>query len=410
MEKTKSFNIGKKLFVQAFKQVKKNDGTSGIDDVSIEDFEDKISSNLYKLWNRTSSGSYFPPPVLQVKIPKKDGGERKLGIPTVGDRVVQTVVKNILEPDLEKIFHEDSYGYRPKRSAHMAVEKVSQRCRKKAWVLDLDIKGFFDTIPHDLMMKAVRAHTDCKWIILLIERWLKASIQLEDTSIIERTEGTPQGGSISPLLANLFLHYAFDDWMSRNYGYIQFARYADDIVCHCSSRKQAVWLQARLEERFKQVGLTIHPDKTKIAYCKNGDRKDPYPRISFDFLGFTFKPRKCMNRKTKKIYLGFTPAISKESKKSIKSKIKDWALKRLIAYDFFSLSAKFNKIIHGWINYYGKFGIHEMSDIWQYLHDRMASWIRNKYKKVRSSIIRTYNYIKVMKKANPNLFAHWRLC
>ncbi|PCJ18982.1 MAG: group II intron reverse transcriptase/maturase [Candidatus Cloacimonadota bacterium] len=410
MKKTKSFNIDKKLFVQAFKQVKQNKGACGVDGITIKDFEDKISNNLYKLWNRTSSGSYFPPPVLQVKIPKKDGGERNLGIPTVGDRVVQTLVKNILEPDFEKIFHEDSYGFRPNKSAHDALDKTIQRCNGKNWVLDVDIKNFFDSIPHDLLMKAVRFHTDCKWIIMLIERWLKAPVQLEDGSIVERIKGTPQGGVISPLLANLFLHYAFDHWMGSNHTHISFERYADDIICHLDSKIQAEWFHKELSKRFSEMGLELHPIKTKIAYCKDSRRRDSYPIISFDFLGFTFKPRKCKNSRTSEYYSYFSPSISLGSIKKIKNVIKSWVLKNRIAYDFYSLSVVLNPIIRGWINYFGKYRKSGMSDLWRYLHDRIVSWIRRKYKRHDSTYGRAYKFLKTMMKAKPTLFAHWKRC
>ncbi|PCJ17559.1 MAG: group II intron reverse transcriptase/maturase [Candidatus Cloacimonadota bacterium] len=410
MKKTKSFNIDKMLFVHAFKQVKQNKGACGVDGVSIKDYEDKISNNLYKLWNRSSSGSYFPPPVLQVKIPKKDGGERKLGIPTVGDRVLQTLVKNILEPDIEKIFHENSYGFRPNRSAHDAIGKTIQRCKKKDWVLDVDIKNFFDSIPHDLLMKAVRFHTDCKWIILLIERWLKAPIQLEDGSIIERTKGTPQGGVISPLLANLFLHYAFDHWMDKNHKQISFERYADDIICHLETKSQTVLFHKELSKRFSEMGLELHPIKTKIAYCKDSYRHDNYHTISFDFLGFTFKPRKCINSKTGEIYNYFCPSISLASKKKLRGVIKSWILKDRIVYDFYSLSAVLNPIIRGWINYFGKFRKSGMSDVWRYLHDRIVSWIRRKYKRHSSTYGKAYRFMITMMKAKPTLFAHWKVC
>lgn len=410
MEKTKSFNIDKRLLVQAFKQVKKKTkkkGACGVDGVFIKDFEDKIGNNLYKLWNRISSGSYFPAPVLQVKIPKDDGGERKLGIPTIGDRVVQTLVKNILEPDIDKIFHEDSYGFRSNKSGHMAVEKATQRCNDKDWVLDIDIKEFFDSIPHDLLMKAVKLHTDCKWIIMLIERWLKAPIQLEDGSIIERTKGTPQGGVISPLLANLFLHYAFDSWMDRKFNDIKFERYADDIICHCFTKKQALFFKRVLAKRFNEVGLKLHPIKTKITYCKDGRRKKSYPCISFDFLGFTFKPRTFMNRQRKELFMLFVPAISLKRKNRIRKVIKGWLLKNRMEYDFETMAEALNPIIRGWINYYGKFGRQELWDVWRYLHDRLISWVRRKYKRFRSSYGQAFALLRNMKKSQPNLFAYW---
>nr|WP_281357781.1 group II intron reverse transcriptase/maturase [Desulfobacter latus] len=255
-----------------------------------------VKDNLYKLWNRMSSGSYFPPPVMRVEIPKGDGRMRPLGIPTVSDRIAQQIVKQQLEPELEKHFHPDSYGYRPEKSALDAVGKARENCWKYDWVLDLDIKGFFDNIDHDLLMKAVRHHTDDKWVLLYIERWLKAPVMMTDHTLFYPKKGTPQGGVISPLLANLFLHYAFDNWMERQCPTIPFERYADDAVCHCKSLAQAEYLFRKLNERMENVGLELHPEKTKIVYCKDTDRQKDYALTSFDFLGYTFRTRKSKNR------------------------------------------------------------------------------------------------------------------
>ena len=229
---TKPFIISKRLVYEAWKRIKANGGAHGVDSVSIEQFESDLSGNLYKIWNRMSSGSYFPPPVRRVEIPKDNGATRPLGIPTVGDRVAQMVVKMVFEPELEPIFHPDSYGYRPGKSAIQAVHQARQRCWKYAWVIDLDIKGFFDCLDHALLMKAVAKHTDCPWVRLYIRRWLAAPVIHSDGVVEERQSGTPQGGVISPLLANLYLHYALDAWMQRNYPAIPFERYADDVVVH----------------------------------------------------------------------------------------------------------------------------------------------------------------------------------
>jgi group II intron reverse transcriptase/maturase len=270
-----------------------------VDGQSIAEFEVNLADNLYKLWNRMSSGSYFPPPVRRVDIPKADGGTRPLGIPTVADRIAQMVVKRSLEPLVEPQFHHDSYGYRPGKSALEAVGVARQRCWRNAWVLDLDIKAFFDSIDSDLLMRAVRKHTDCRWVLLYIERWLRAPMQMEDGSLIIRKRGTPQGGVISPLLANLFLHYAFDVWMRRNYPDVAFERYADDAICHCQSEEQARALRASLEKRFAECGLELHPDKTQIVYCKDDDRRNDFPNRKFDFLGYTFRPRLARRRQGK---------------------------------------------------------------------------------------------------------------
>jgi group II intron reverse transcriptase/maturase len=294
--KAKPFDIPKREVWEAFKKVKANRGAAGVDGQSIADFEADLTNNLYKLWNRLSSGSYFPPPVRRVDIPKASGGKRPLGIPTVADRVAQEVVRRYLEPRLEPVFHADSYGYRPGRSAIDAVRTARQRCWRYDWVLDIDIKAFFDSLDHELLLRAVRRHTDCPWVLLYIERWLKAPMQREDGGIEPRDAGTPQGGVVSPILANLFLHYAFDIWMTRTYPAVQFERYADDAVCHCRTRQQAKALRAALEERFAACGLVLHPQKTKIVYCKDTNRKGRYPDVLFDFLGYTFRPRLTASR------------------------------------------------------------------------------------------------------------------
>jgi group II intron reverse transcriptase/maturase len=288
VDKAKPFDIPKQEVWEAFKKVRANQGAAGIDGQTIAEFEADLASSLYKLWNRMSSGSYYPPPVRRVMIPKPGGGERPLGIPTVADRVAQEVVKRRLERVLEPIFHDDSYGYRPGRSAIDAIRQARQRCWRSDWVLDIDIKSFFDTIDWNLLLKAVRQHTDCPWMLLYIERWLKAPVKLEDGSIVPRTAGTPQGGVISPLLANLFLHYAFDTWMARHHPAISFERYADDIVCHCRSEAEARTLQEELNTRFIACGLTLHPQKTKIVYCKDWNRRGDFPDHSFDSSSIPF--------------------------------------------------------------------------------------------------------------------------
>jgi RNA-directed DNA polymerase len=271
--------------------VKANQGAAGVDGQSIAEFEVRLADNLYKLWNRLSSGSYMPPPVRRVEIPKANGGTRALGIPTVADRIAQEVVRRYLEPLLEPIFHEDSYGYRPGRSAIDAIRTARQRCWRQDWVLDLDIKGFFDSIDWMLLLKAVRKHTGCPWVLLYIERWLKAPAMLEDGTLVPRERGTPQGGVISPLLANLFLHYAFDRWLKRKMPGIPFERYADDIICHCRTKSEAAALLAQLEERFVACRLRLHPQKTKIVYCKDTHRTGSYPVVTFDFLGYSVLQR-----------------------------------------------------------------------------------------------------------------------
>lgn len=298
MNRAKPFCISKWEVGEAYKLVKANKGAAGVDGQSIAEFEEDLKDNLFKIWNRMSSGSYFPQqPVRRVDIPKDNGKTRPLGIPTVADRIAQTVVKRYLEPMLEEHFHTDSYGYRPGKSAIEAVGVARQRCWRYDWVLDLDINGFFDNIDHDLLMRAVRKHTDCEWVLLYVERWLKAPAQLEDGSLTNRDKGTPQGGVISPLLANLFLHYAFDLWMKRQYPQIPIERYADDGICHCRSKAEAERLRVAIEKRFAECGLELNLQKTKIVYCKEDGRRGNYPNQKFDFLGFTFQPRRAKNRK-----------------------------------------------------------------------------------------------------------------
>ena len=299
MSEAKPFCISKKEVWEAYKRVKANKGAAGVDEQTIEDFEKKLKKNLYKIGNRMSSGSYLPPPVRTVKIPKPNGGERKLGIPTVADRSAQQVVKSRMEPELDRQFHVDSYGYRPGKSALDAVGQARERCWRYAWVLDLDIQGFFDNIDQNLLMRAVRKHAKDRWIVLYTERWLKAPVQEEDGRLVPREKGTPQGGVISPLLANLFLHYGLDRWLQANYPKVVFERFADDAIVHCRTEGEALAMRKAIAERLQNCGLELHPEKTKIVYCKDDDRRRTYPNEKFDFLGYTFRPRRSKNRKGK---------------------------------------------------------------------------------------------------------------
>lgn len=354
MNQAKPFPITKRQVWEAYKRVKANKGGAGVDVQSIEDFEGDRINNLYKLWNRLASGSYLPPPVKRVDIPKSDGKTRPLGIPTVSDRIAQMVLKQALEPRLERHFHPDSYGYRPNKSAHQALAQTRKRCWRYDWVVDLDIKGFFDNIDHQLLLKAVRHHVRERWILLYLERWLTAAVMMPDGECHSRDRGTPQGGVVSPLLANLFLHYAFDAWMERDFPRTPFERYADDGVCHCRSRQQAEQLKAALEERFAACGLELHPEKTKIVYCKDDDRREDYPVQSFDFLGYTFRPRRSKNRYGKH-FINFTPAISNKAGKAIRQTVRRWKLHRRSDKSLRDLANMFNAWIRGWVRYYGVF-------------------------------------------------------
>jgi RNA-directed DNA polymerase len=404
----KSFDISKQAVWDSYLKVKSNHGAAGIDRCSIESFEKDLKNNLYKIWNRMSSGSYFPPPVLRVEIPKGDGKMRALGIPTVADRIAQMVVKDHIEPELETVFHPDSYGYRPKRSARQAVSLARQRCWKHDWVIDMDIKGFFDNIPHDLMMRAVRKHTREPWVLLYVERWLKVPVQTRDGEIEERTMGTPQGGVISPLLANLFLHYAFDYWMQSNYPQNPFERYADDSVVHCDSKTQAIELRSAIAKRMEQCGLELHPEKTKIVYCKDAARIENHDLHSFDFLGFCFRPRLSRN-KYGRYFVNFSPAISPKAKKEIFAKIRQWCLHRRSDLSVKELANMLNPVVRGWIEYYGAYFPSELIFLMYHLDKLIYRWVIRKYKKQGSNFKRAENWVKRIKCKAPNYFVHWGL-
>ena len=407
MDKTKSFDISKWAVWEAWKKVKANKGAAGIDEETIADYEADLENNLYKLWNRMSSGSYFPPPVKAVAMPKKGGsGHRTLGVPTVSDRIAQMVVKDYLEPIVEPFFHQDSYGYRPKKSALKAVEVTRKRCWRYDWVLEFDIKGLFDEIRHDLLMRAVTKHTDCRWVILYIERWLKASFQTREGELIERTKGTPQGGVASPLLANLFLHYVFDIWMVKNQPNNPWARYADDGIAHCRSREEAEQLRERLKERFSECGLELHPEKTRIVYCKDDDRKGEYSNTRFDFLGYTFRPRRAKNRYGK-IFMSFLPAVSAEAMKAMRKMIHDWRLHRKSNKSIEDISRMFNPIIRGWINYFSRFYKTELYRVLRFLNVKLILWVRKKYKRFRRHRRRAEYWLGRLARRQPTLFAHW---
>ncbi|MFC1592189.1 group II intron reverse transcriptase/maturase [Thermodesulfobacteriota bacterium] len=408
MDKAKPYSISKHVVLKAFKRVKANRGAAGVDGESIAEFEKELKNNLYKLWNRMSSGSCFPPPVRLVEIPKENGRKRTLGIPTVADRVAQMVAKIYLEPKVEDCFHPDSYGYRPGKSATEAVGVARKRCFRYAWVLDLDIKGFFDNLDHELMMRAVRKHTDCKWVLLYIERWLKAPTQAADGTLVNRDKGTPQGSVISPLLANLFLHYAFDEWMSRNYPEIPFERYADDIVVHCRSRKQAEKIKSKVEKRLLQCKLELHPEKTKIVYCKDDDRKGNYPNEKFDFLGYDFRSRSAKSRYGK-YFSGFLPAVSTKASKRIRQMMRSWSIHRQSDQCIENLSRRYNPIIQGWINYYGQFYKSALRETFRVFNRILTRWAMRKYRKLKDRQRRATHWLGRLASKQPKLFAHWQM-
>lgn len=401
----KPFNISISVFYDAFYRVKANKGGYGIDSQSLTDFEKNLDNNLYKLWNRMSSGSYHPPPVMRVEIEKPDGGIRPLGIPTVSDRIAQMVVKIQIEPELERYFHPDSYGYRPGKSAHQALTTAKKRCENRGWILDMDIKGFFEEIDHGRLMKAVKKHVKEPWQLLYIKRWLTAPVQHKDGYLEEKLRGTPQGGVISPLLANLYLHYVFDVWVEKNWIGIQFERYADDIVCHCVSEREALDLRALLEKRFNQCGLQLHPVKTKIAFCKGGGNKYNYKRVSFDFLGYTFRPRWVKTGRGRQ-GLFFMAAISQKSAKRIRQEIKSWPWKCWRHEDMEYIRKYSQARLRGWLNYYGLFGKSFIRNVLFYFDKCLSRWAKAKYKQLKT-LYQAAKRINRARRMNPCWFPHW---
>lgn len=406
MEQTKSFEIPKQLVVKAYKMIRGNAGAAGVDGQTLEGFDHGLRNNLYKIWNRMSSGSYMPAAVKRVEIPKKGGGVRPLGIPTVSDRIAQMVARLSLEPLLEPVFHEDSYGYRPKRSAHQALEVTRKRCWKYNWVVDLDIKGFFDAIDHKLLLTAVDHHKPPAWVRLYIERWLKAPAQDNEGNVYVRDKGTPQGGVISPLLANLYLHYAFDMWMCREHPVNPFERYADDIVIHCRSQTEAESLLVKVKGRFEECLLTIHPEKSKIVYCKDQNRNVNYEHTEFDFLSFTFRPR-MVRSKTGQYFVGFTPAISKKAEKALRDELRSWKVHKKTDKDVYYLSRAFNPVLRGWIGYYSKFRPSALIPLCRMFQVSLVKWARNKYKGLKRSWKKAFLMVNKIAKDQPTLFAHW---
>ena len=408
MKRAKPFTITKREVWEAFKHIKANQGAAGVDGQSIQDFEGRLADNLYKLWNRLSSGSYMPPPVRRVDIPKPNGGTRPLGIPTVADRIAQEVVRRYLEPLLEPLFHEDSYGYRPRRSAIDAIRAARQRCWRYDWVVDIDIKGFFDSINHELLLKAVSRHTQCSWVLLYIERWLQAPAMLEDGTLVPRGTGTPQGGVISPLLANLFLHYAFDVWLGREFAGVPFERYADDIICHCRSERQALALRRVLDRRFTACGLVLHPEKTQVVYCKDTNRRGDHPILQFDFLGYSFRPRLAKWRG--ELYgVSYLPAASPKALKAIRQAIRRWSLQTRSDKSLRDLARMFNPYIRGWINYYSHFYKSALYPTMRRIDFHLIRWARRKFRRFRQRPRGARNWLARVIRASPDLFAHWRL-
>lgn len=405
----KPFKIDKRLVYEAYKAVKSNAGAAGVDGKTIEQFEADLRNNLYKLWNRMSSGSYFPPPVRAVSIPKKSGGQRILGVPTVADRVAQMVVKQLIEPDLEPIFLADSYGYRPRKSALDAVGVTRQRCWKYDWVLEFDIKGLFDNIDHELMLRAVRKHVTCKWALLYIERWLTAPMEQDDGTRTARTRGTPQGGVISPILSNLFLHYTFDLWMTRTHPDLPWCRYADDGLVHCRTEQEAEVFKARLQARLTECRLELHPIKTKIVYCRDGKRRGKYPNVTFDFLGYCFRPRLVQNSRDNTLFCGFTPAVSVSAMKAMRTTIRELGLRHRTELSMADIARQINPLLRGWIAYYGRYAPSALKPMLRYVNLTLRAWAMRKFKRFAAKTIRAGRFLERMARDKADLFVHWRL-
>lgn len=407
---TKSVPISRPMVWEAYKKVRSNHGSAGVDQISMEEFDANRSKYLYKLWNRMASGSYYPPPVKEVEIPKKDGKIRKLGIPTIGDRVAQMVVKEYLEPRFEQIFSPHSYGYRPNRNAHQALESVRANCKKTDWVIDLDIKGFFDNIDHDKLLLAVEKHVSEKWCLIYIKRWLQMSVLTKSGELVQKQgKGTPQGGVISPLLANLFLHYAMDKWLEQTHPTVSYVRYADDGILHCRNKAQAEEVLETLKERMQSCGLELHPEKTKLVYCKDYRRQENHETVKFDFLGYSFQPRSTMSKRTGKLFLGFDCAISIGSKKRIADKMKDLDIVHLTHNSIVGVAKFLEPYIRGWINYYGRFRLTALKPIFQLLREYLIKWARKRYKRYKTRLNKAYDWFKRIKEQFPYLFYQWKL-
>jgi RNA-directed DNA polymerase len=402
----KPFAISKRQVWEAWRRVKANKGAAGVDEESIQAFGANLRGNLYKVWNRMSSGSYIPPPVMAVEIPKKSGGSRILGVPTVADRVAQTVAYLYLEPEVEPVFHPDSYGYRPRRSAHDALRTCRARCWKHDWALDLDLKSFFDSLDHSLVLKAVAHHTNLRWVLLYVERWLKAPLRLEDGTLKPRDRGSAQGSAISPVLANLFLHYALDMWLVREFPAVPFERYADDAILHCKTQQQAQVVLDAIIERLAQVGLELNLDKTRIVYCKDSNRKGSHEHEQFTFLGYTFRPRRARNG-SGELFVSFCPAVSDDAAKAMRRTIKRWRLNLRSGKSLDDLAQEINPTVRGWINFYGRFYRSELVSLLENINEHLARWAMRKFKRLRGRPRRARRLLAVIAAREPTLFAHW---
>ncbi len=392
---TKSVPISRQMIWQAYKKVRANKGSAGVDNVGMETFDANRSKHLYKLWNRMASGSYFPPAVKEVEIPKKNGKVRKLGIPTIADRVAQMAIKDYLETRFEKIFSPHSYGYRPNKNAHQALAKVRENCWKYDWVIDLDIKGFFDNINHEKLMRAVQKHIPEKWVRMYIQRWLNMPVKKRNGELVEKQgKGTPQGGVISPMLANLYLHYTFDKWLEKLFPTVEYERYADDAVIHCSSKSHAEYVLKALQQRMQDCNLELHSQKTKLVYCRDYRRQEDYKTVKFDFLGYSFQPRTTKSKRTGKLFLGYDCAISISSRKRIADKLEELNIVKMSCKSIVGIAQKLNPYIRGWVNYYGKYRGYTLSKVFHLLRTRLVRWARKRYKRYRNNLNKAYKWLE----------------
>lgn len=408
--RTSTVPITKEMVKEAYRKVKANHGAAGVDRESLEEFQVDLLNNLYVIWNRLSSGSYFPKPLRSVSIPKGKGKIRTLGIPTVSDRIAQQVIKQYLEPRLEAQFHENSYGYRPLKSAHQAVEAVQQNVLDYAWVVDIDIKSFFDEVDHELLMKALDRHVEEKWVKMYIRRWLEAPVQQADGTLTPKQgKGTPQGGVISPLLANLYLHYVLDKWIGKHYSQVAFVRYADDVILHCQTEAEAKELLSSIKLRLEECKLQLNEEKTKVVYCQTYRRvKKKDFRKKFDFLGFTFKPRMIPSKFRKgEMFLGYGCAISQAAQSRIVEKWKKQNWHRRTTLSIQDIAVQVNKQMEGIIRYYGKFRLWELRRLTRQFSFRLVKWVLAKYSKFRGSYKKGYQWLKMIKKNYPTMFYYW---
>jgi RNA-directed DNA polymerase len=406
---TKTIPITLMMVIESYHKVRRGGKAVGIDKESWTDFEKNLKGNLYVIWNRLSSGSYYPSAVRTVEIPKKDGTMRKLGIPTVRDRIAQCVVKDYMEERVDKLFHQSSYGYRPLRSGKEAVEQVRQNCKMQSWVIDLDISKFFDEIDHELLMKGVAAMIEESWVKMYVKRWLEMKIEQADGTFVDRQgQGTPQGGVISPLLANIFLHYALDKWLELKHPEVSFTRYADDMVIHCRTKAETEQVLREIRERLREVKLRLNEKKTKIVYCKDYKRKQKYEQVQFNFLGYSFQPRASKNYNgTVGNYLAYTAEISKDNQTKIKEEIRTAVRWKDTSMEITAIAGSLNSKLRGWINYFGSYSKRALRRTLSVLENRLVKWVQNKYK--IKGIMEALAKLQATKTQYPTMFYHWQM-